>query len=274
MNRQVAITSQINCSRCGAPLLVQPGQTPITCSYCGLTTSETGKVEVGKLSTISVSEYVRRLVPRDLPKSLDREDNAIKLRTVLIFGREESGKSNTAQIIIDELKKTYGSKNVGSQWFQAENFRTALESKWPRKPIQILVCEDITNVKLTDDDAKDFFRMRHIMAERTGKREGLCVCIFTLHRFHDMPKSFRSDYDSLIVLSLPMNDWDFNFIANKIMQDGVKILEQAEADEAHGQAIVSVRRHLLAVTEFPRRPQKKDTIPNLLRKLFRTIAKV
>jgi hypothetical protein len=237
----------------------------ITCDYCGLTASESG-VEVGKLSAISVSEYVRRLVPRELPKSLDHADNAIKIRTVLIFGREESGKSNTAQIIIDELKRTYGSKNVSSQWFQAENFRTALGSKWPKKPVQILVCEDMTNVKLTDDDAKDFFRMRHIMTERTGKREGLCVCIFTLHRFHDMPKSFRSDYDSLIVLSLPMNDWDFNFIANKITQDGVKILERSEADEAHGQAIVSVRRHLLAVTEFPRRPQKKNTIPNLLRR--------
>jgi len=273
MNRQVAIT-QINCSRCGAPLLLQAGETLITYSYCGLTTSEAGKVEVGKLSTISVSEFVRRLVPRDLPKPLDREDNAIKLRTVIIFGREESGKSNAAQIIIDELKKTYGSKNVDSKWFQAENFRTALESKWPRKPIQTLVFEDITNVKLTDDDVKNFFRMRHIMAERTGKREGLCVCIFTLHRFHDMPKSFRSDYDSLIVLSLPMNDWDFNFVSNKIMQEGVKVLEQTEADETHGQAVVSVRRHLLAVTEFPRRPQKKDTIPNLLRKLFRAIAKV
>ncbi|HXQ91949.1 MAG TPA: hypothetical protein VN739_03015 [Nitrososphaerales archaeon] len=272
MNRQVPVTSQINCSRCGAPFLVQPRQTPITCSYCGLTTSESGKIEVGKLSTISVSDYVRRLVPRELPKSLDHGDNAIKLRTVLIFGREESGKSNTAQIIVDELKKTYGSKNVGSQWFQAENFRTVLESNWSKKPVQILVCEDITNVKFTDDEAKDFFRMRHIMAERTGKREGLCVCIFTLHRFHDIPKSFRSDYDSLIVLSLPMNDWDLNFIANKITQNGVKILEQAEADEAHGQAIVSVRRHLLAVTRFPRHTRQKNTISNLLRRLFRATA--
>jgi len=211
-------------------------------------------------------------VPRELPKSLDHGDNAIKLRTVLIFGREESGKSNTAQIIVDELKKTYGSKNVGSQWFQAENFRTVLESNWSKKPVQILVCEDITNVKFTDDEAKDFFRMRHIMAERTGKREGLCVCIFTLHRFHDIPKSFRSDYDSLIVLSLPMNDWDLNFIANKITQNGVKILEQAEADEAHGQAIVSVRRHLLAVTRFPRHTRQKNTISNLLRRLFRATA--
>ena len=152
---------------------------------------------------------------------------------------------------------------MGVQWFQAENFRAALESKWPNKQVMVLVIEDITDVKLTDDDAKEFFRIRHVMAERTGRREGLCVCIFTLHRFHDMPTSFRSDYDSLIVLSLPMNDWDFNFISSKVTEDGVRRLELAEALEGHGLAVVSVQRHLLGLTQFPRFVRRKRTIGGL-----------
>lgn len=40
----VEVVSQINCSHCGAPLPVQPGEILITCNYCGFTSViETGK---------------------------------------------------------------------------------------------------------------------------------------------------------------------------------------------------------------------------------------
>lgn len=235
------------CSRCGAPL-----------PFDVLTLSPSGRaIETGKLQTIQVSEYIRKLMPRELPDALDDEDNAIKRRKIIIFGGEESGKSNDAQVIIDELKRTFGAKNVGVIWFNAENFRVVVESKWPSKRIMVIVFGDSTAANMTDADAKDYFRMRHIMAERTGHYDGLCVSIFEVHSFYDMPRSFRKDYDSLIVLSLPMDDWDFKFIESKITPDGVQVLEQAEADETHGQAIVSVRRHLLAVTQFPRRQPKR-----------------
>jgi hypothetical protein len=40
----VAVTREINCSHCGAPLPVQPGEILATCNYCGFTSViETGK---------------------------------------------------------------------------------------------------------------------------------------------------------------------------------------------------------------------------------------
>jgi len=40
----VAVTTEINCSHCGAPLPVQPGEIIATCKYCGFTcVIETGK---------------------------------------------------------------------------------------------------------------------------------------------------------------------------------------------------------------------------------------
>jgi hypothetical protein len=40
----VAVTSEINCSHCGAPLPVEPGEIIVTCRYCGFTSViETGK---------------------------------------------------------------------------------------------------------------------------------------------------------------------------------------------------------------------------------------
>ena len=85
-------------------------------------------VTAPKLRMLSVSEYVKALVPRELPESIDKQDNVIKQRTIIIFGRQETGKSNTARIIVEELKTVYGAKNVGVQWFEAENFQAALDS--------------------------------------------------------------------------------------------------------------------------------------------------
>jgi len=40
----VAVTREINCSHCGAPLPIEPGEILVTCSYCGFTSViETGK---------------------------------------------------------------------------------------------------------------------------------------------------------------------------------------------------------------------------------------
>jgi hypothetical protein len=271
----------INDSLSKKPPLLEPLETEskdeqIKCAYCGELFDSSLKVcpecdapvkTSEQLPTISVSDYVDHLVPRELDSSLDDEDNAIEPRKVIIFGREKSGKSNDAQIIIDELKRIYGTKEVGAVWFKAENFREAIKGKWPSKKVMVFVFEDITDAGLSDADAKELFRMRHLIEERTGQREGLCMCIFTVHSFYDMPRSFRTDYDSLVVLSLPMNDWDFRFIQSKITREGVKVLEDAEETGARGKAIVSVRRSLLAVTQFPRRAPKKHLFPSFLRRI-------
>ena len=112
--------------------------------------------------------------------------------------------------------------------------------------------EDITDYKISEIVARDFFRIRHVMSKKTGRREGLCVLIFTLHAFYDMPISFRRDYDSLIVQSLPMGKSDRQFVEENIGPEGVNALEEAEAQDTKGLAVVTVRRHLRATVKFPR----------------------
>ena len=84
------------------------------------------------------------------------------------------------------------------------------------------------------------------------RRDGLCLFVFLCHRFHDTPISFRSDYDSLIVLSAPMNDYDVNFIQSKIGHEGISLLDEAELKGMRGLAAITVRRHLRGVMRFPR----------------------
>src|SRR5208337_1047780 len=104
---------------------------------------------------------------------------------------------------------------------------------------------------------RDFFRIRHVMSKKTGRREGLCVLIFTLHAFYDMPISFRRDYDSLIIQRLPMGKSDLQFVEENIGPEGVKVLEEAEAEDAKGVAVVTVRRHLKAIVRFPRAARQR-----------------
>ena len=78
----VAVAREINCSHCGAPLPVQPGEIIVTCNYCGFTSViETGKafefehsLILNSLQQTQVPELVRGwmsnsfIAPKDIAK--------------------------------------------------------------------------------------------------------------------------------------------------------------------------------------------------------------
>jgi hypothetical protein len=194
-------------------------------------------------------------MPENFPASHGPHDNAIEQRHIIVYGRQGVGKTNCANWIVSEAIKRYGEDEVNVQKAMGENFHDLLtSSKWTRQRVQILVVEDLTNVKLRDEDLRDFFRIRHFMAQQTGQLEGLCLVVFTCHRFHDTPISFRSDHDGLIVLSAPTNDYDVQFITRKITSNGIEMLDKAEADGRRGFAIVTYRRSLIGYIELPYTP--------------------
>jgi hypothetical protein len=204
-----------------------------------------------KLHELDTAAFFTSLFPQEFQQSHGSGDNAIEQRHIIVYGRQGVGKTNSANWIIQQARIRYPHQ-VNVQVAPGENFRSLLtSSNWTNQPVQILVVEDLTNVKLKDEELRDFFRIRHIMAQRTGLMEGLCVVIFTCHRFHDTPILFRSDYDGLIVLSAPTNDWDFQFIERKITPDGVKLLDKAEANNQRGFAIVTYRRSLVGYIQLP-----------------------
>ena len=166
------IPSKIECPYCSTVFDENEEQ----CPKCGAFPSVDQK-----LPELSVWQYLQALLPSELPHSQDREDNAIKQRVILIQGSQESGKSNTAKVIVQGLRGHYKAKEVSVQWVQGENFKEILDGKWTHKPIQCIVIEDITDCKISELAARNFFRVRHVMSKKTGRKEGLCVLIFTLH---------------------------------------------------------------------------------------------
>ena len=195
-----------------------------------------------------------RIFPRLIPLSRQPGDNAVIQKHIIVYGRQGRGKTNTARWLVEEAKRRFNEKNVNVQVANGERFRDLLESNcWTNQLVQILVLENITNVSFNDADLRDFFRIREVMARRSQRSDGLVLCVFTVHRFYDTPKSFRSDYDALIALSAPSNDFDYHFLERKFGEEDMKYL--ANADESHvpeGKALILYRRTQKQKIQIPK----------------------
>jgi hypothetical protein len=196
-------------------------------------------------------DVLDRIFPRVIPVSTQAGDNAIIQKHIIVYGRQGRGKSNTARWLVEEAKGRFNEKNVNVQVAKGEDFRDLLESdSWTNQLVQILIVEDITNVSFSDENLRDFFRIREVMAKQSQRLDGLVLVVFTCHRFYDTPKSFRSDYDGLIALSAPSNDYDYDFLERKFgdawwLDKKKKIAYLEQADESQipeGKALILYRR--------------------------------
>lgn len=212
---------------------------------------------VRTLEPSSTRSAVRAILVEKLPGSTGPGDNAIKQRTISIFGRQESGKSNTTRYVVEEALLQYGRNAVNVQVAKGEHFRELLEPDcWTKQPVQIIVLEDITFCKIDDDVLRDFFRIREIMQRNSERRDGLCIVLFTGHTFFQTPKSFRTNCDGLIALSAPWEEYDRNYLSRRIGRDNLEFLEQAElresADQAQRAAVMIYRNMKPMRLEIPR----------------------
>jgi hypothetical protein len=185
-----------------------------------------------------------RILPTHLRSSLGRGDNAIEQRHLAIYGRQGIGKTNGARWIIEKAVERFGRSQVHVSVAKGEQFRSLLNPRfWNSKPIQIKVLEDLTFAELKDEDFRDFFRIREVMESNTGRHDGLCLVVLTFHRFFNTPISLRSDCDSLLVLSAPVEEYDSNYLERRIGVDDVNFLAKAEEDQRDGAAVLTYRRN-------------------------------
>ncbi len=87
----VEIASQIDCSHCGAPLSIQPGEILVTCNYCGFTSViETGKAFEFEhsliINTIQADQVIAKvrnwmgksfMAPKDFAKKSSLQEQSI-----------------------------------------------------------------------------------------------------------------------------------------------------------------------------------------------------
>jgi hypothetical protein len=211
-------------------------------------------ISLPQIPTADMEYYFNRLMPRNFPTAnpQDKYDVAIEQRHVYIYGKQGKGKTNVTKLLVNRAAELYGECNLSVQRANAEHFGRILTAQWEKKPIQIVILEDASDVEIPKYMLASFFRIRHIMFKKTGLREGLVIVIFCCHRLHETPIALRSDYDSLLILGAPMNDWDVNFVESKVGEKSANLLEDAEERGEKGNVLVTYRRKFLGLWKIPK----------------------
>jgi len=174
----VAITSEISCSHCGAPLQIQPGEILITCNYCGFTSVvETGKafefehslilntVQTGQVFDL-VKSWMKNsfIAPKDLSKKSSlTEQNLVYLPFWVVSGKASSHYKGIFERVAPAVEKE-GDITNHYDWlvlarkqsdFPTRSYHLALEGKIPFEATKIDREAKVLNSELTSQDAAE-----------------------------------------------------------------------------------------------------------------------
>ena len=130
---------------------------------------------------------------------------------IIIYGEEGCGKT----LLVNELTKLIA--NVGKELGYKPLITTWQKIvKLPKDiPYDLIVFtfDDATYTMLTKTEKNLYFRIRHIF---TNAKK--VISFFITHRFWDLDKAFRSNFQFLILKSSPANPWDRQYF-KKLLGD-------------------------------------------------------
>ena len=130
--------------------------------------------------------------------------NDILQTTIMVYGKQASGKSELVRTLVEKAVERYGEENVNAVWSDGdlETLLYSLEDKL----VNILFCEDLSWAKVSPKAIRDFFKVRHILQELTGRRIGLVIVILSCHRYHGIKvPDLRTDLDYFMAKNTPSN---------------------------------------------------------------------
>jgi len=158
---------------------------------------------------VTLSSVLARISPDDSRFPLREEPgygNQIGRIRLLLLGGESTGKSTTAEAIAVYYHELTGGDGkflvqTGgvSELFRREHLSGSFVPLW------VLVAEDMTLADLPPEDRRKWFRIRHIIRGATGYRRGLVVSVSNVHTFYGLHKDLRTEFDGLIIKSVPTN---------------------------------------------------------------------
>ena len=173
---------------------------------------------------------------RDEP--LPEWDNAVTKRNVTIYGAQMTGKGHTARWLVSKIRERYPDRVISALRHQ-DDLEGLLHAISPEAEVQVLFGEDLTSALKTlsrrrqADLAKNWFRIRHLFREATGRQYGLIFAILGMHRFHGAPPAFTTDNDMLIFKGVPTNPYDKNVVRSFIGDVGIEFLSEVERERVN-----------------------------------------
>jgi len=145
--------------------------------------------------------------------------NGIYHMNIVIYGKARRGKTELANSVVANISQVYGESQVHVD-YEITDLETALEHGWlPDALVQVLVVDDLTLAEHSTETYQQYFRIGHLMEEKTGQRNGLVVTILIVHRFFSLPKELRADVDLLLVKSVSSSPSDVNLLRGFLGDD-------------------------------------------------------
>ena len=174
-------------------------------------------VEVSiQTSSVGLGEILDEILPRveelQVHKAPGASRNSIYHLNIIIYGKARRGKTELANSIVANINHVYGPGRVHVA-YEITDLEAALDRGWqPGRLVQVLVVDDLTLAEHPVETYQQYFRIGHIMEQKTGQRDGLVVTILIVHRFFSLPKELRADIDLLAVKSVSNNPSDANLL--------------------------------------------------------------
>lgn len=159
---------------------------------------------------------------------LDYVTNNVMMQVCVQYGHMGSGKTGTSRRLAEIAVDHYGEENVNACLAQKGKLGNLLRYGFDAKPIQILVVDDTTGKKVSDEVIADFFRSRHIYMEKTGNTNGYILAIFNVHRFHSLQTELRTNVDLGIWRTPPTSPYDQSIVKKFVGEDGLQDLMKIE----------------------------------------------
>jgi len=154
--------------------------------------------------------------------------NHIRQFQGIVLGRPGSGKTLVARWMADRLCEKYGARNVNAVSCSAD--LGTLLSGVRGTLVNFLFLDDLTLSDTKKADISRYFRIRHVIEEATGRKDGIVITLLGLHRFYGCDPSIRTNFDFLLFRSAPTNKFDKNFTEGYLGKTQIKLLSAMELD--------------------------------------------
>lgn len=156
--------------------------------------------------------------------------NSIHWENNLIYGRPDVGKTELIRLVAQKAAERYSpelmaARNVGHNMDRFLNMPVFDVGK----PIWLFMFDDLTGIKLNEQQRNTWFELRHSMAKKVGPI-GLLMTWLVTHEYFSIPKYLRQGITCMFVKSLPnpANTYDYAWLRRVIGDKGLQFLRLQE----------------------------------------------
>jgi len=170
-----------------------------------------------------------------------KEKERVKQILIIVSGMMGIGKTSLVENLIYELRQYWEGNGKGVnvvltrtsvEALEKYSFEGNPESGWNAKvPIQILIFDDATSIKLSIEDQRRLCGLRHKMMETTKQNEGVLYTILVTHDWFRLDPSFRRTALITCFLSIPPLDlYSKRELKQILTKDGIDFLAEKLGD--------------------------------------------